>query len=391
MGLSRRAGNQQGVGRRQPPPCVDCNRSMDRPGNQEKRWVCDQITAVARSPLRLAARRTGLSGGDRLCVAEGRARPQSPVAPPSIPAPRSSLAWTLSLCFCSPSSKLGSLRTSPGTLRALLNLRHSRFETVRSRRRKSRTRAFRTLLGRPAGQRRQDALERRGARRIVAVAQNIQKSLDAFPFKRTGWTQVGGRMLAWLPNQRLRLGDPERERFGNRLFVGETAPGPFSLKLPVQIGRQPHGCLDRRTGAHTTPSPNLGMFLQKAIAGRRVNRVLPAGQPRSFRGRFRSSIRTNWNTGFQLFTRRQCQLQGLCSEFRTTDPGSRCSRRARRGRACRPESQAFPPDLRRRRPRPARSCKRRHKYNKIRLHFVNKSRHFGASLLANRLYLLYKV
>ena len=205
-------------------------------------------------------------------------------------------------------------------------------------------------------------------------------------------------MFAGPANERLRLRDPEREGLCNRLFIGETALGPFSLKLPVQIGRQPHGGFDRRTGAHTTPSPNLGMSLPQAIAGRRVHRVLPAGQPRFFRGRFRSSIRTNWNASFKLFTRRQCQLQGLCSEFRTTCRASlSCSRSvmvagpAHCGRTRRHESHAFPSALRRRQPRRIPSRERRHEYNKIKMHFVNKSIDFGALLLANRLYLLYKV
>jgi hypothetical protein len=133
----------------------------------------------------------------------------------------------------------------------------------------------------------------------------------------TGWPQVGRRILGRPPNQRLRMRDPECEGLGNRLFIGETALGPLSLKLPVQIGGQPHGCFDRRTGAHTTRSPNFGIVLQKAIARHRVNRVHPAGQPTSLRGHFCSSIRTNWNASCLFFIRRRGRLQGLCSEFRT--------------------------------------------------------------------------
>src|SRR5258708_21596238 len=79
----------------------------------------------------------------------------------------------------------------------------------------------------------------------------------------TGWTHVGGRIFGRSPNQRLRMCDPRGESLGDRLFIGEAAPGPLSLKLPVQISRQPHGCFDRRIGIHTTRSPNFGIVLQK--------------------------------------------------------------------------------------------------------------------------------
>jgi hypothetical protein len=178
--------------------------------------------------------------------------------------------------------------------------------------------------------------------------------------------------------------NPEGKGIGYRFFIGETAPGPFSLKLPVQIGRQPHGCFDRRTGAHTTRSPNFGIVLQKAIAGRRVNRVHPAGQPPSLRGRIL----------FQYQNKLECNLyvflpdgEASCKKF---VPNS--ERSAVRTRIAAPSRRGIPSrlvsatDLDRNRGRG-----KRPKFNTINMNLFDKCRHFSALLLANRWYLLYKV
>jgi len=193
------------------------------------------------------------------------------------------------------------------------------------------------------------------------------------------------------------MGDPESKSLGNRFFIGETALGPFSLELPVQIGRQSHCCFDRSAGAHTTRSPNFGIVLQKAIAGRRVNRVHPAGQPPSFRGHLCSSIRTDGNTIFRLFSRWSGQLQELCSEFRTNRRWNLgCSRSAL---AClkvcsslaRPGQPRSAVGIRHHLRRRVACFVKHYNFNKIRRYLYNKSGEFAVLLLANHLYLLYKV
>lgn len=118
-------------------------------------------------------------------------------------------------------------------------------------------------------------------------------------------------------NERLRVGDPRGERLGNRLLIGEAALGPLRLKLPVEISRQSHGCLDRRIGVHTTRSPNFGIFLQKGHRWPAREPCPSREQVQFFRGRLCSSIRTNWNLNIMFFNRTQSLMQGFCSEFGT--------------------------------------------------------------------------
>ena len=198
-------------------------------------------------------------------------------------------------------------------------------------------------------------------------------------------------------DHRLPMRDPGGKSLGNRLFIGETALGPLSLKLPVQIGGQPHGCFDRSAGAHTTRSPNFGIVLKKAIAGRRVNRVHPAGQPPTFRGHLCSSIRTDWNTIFRSFIRWPSQLQELCSEFRTNRRlNLACSRSAMacgkaRSRRTLPGEPRSVGGIRHHLRRRVQCFVKRYKFNKIRQYLYNKSGEFAVLLLANHVYLLYKV
>ena len=193
--------------------------------------------------------------------------------------------------------------------------------------------------------------------------------------------------------------DPEGERFGNRLFIGEAALGPLSLELPVQIGWQPDCCFDCRAGAHTTPLLKFGIFLRNANAERCASRVYPARWPAFFYGRLCSSIRTNGNSIFKSFIRSQSWMQEICSEFRTNrrlNSGCRVTSVSVRGRArdaqawclgstalllrvCSPDRCGAAPEG------------RRHKFNTIRLHLSIKSGTLAVLLLANRWYLLYKV
>jgi hypothetical protein len=193
--------------------------------------------------------------------------------------------------------------------------------------------------------------------------------------------------------------DPEGERLGNRLFIGEAAPGPLSLELPVQIGWQPNRCFKRRTGAHTTRLLKFGIFLQNANAGRRVSRFHPASRPSFLRERLCSSFRTTWNLSYSRFIRSQSWMQGVCSEFRTERRsnagcggifaqvrGPICDTRARS-----PERPALLPGV----CRPDRCVaapKTNHRQlNIIIMYFDNNSGDFAILLLANHWYLLYKV
>jgi len=190
--------------------------------------------------------------------------------------------------------------------------------------------------------------------------------------------------------------DPEGERFGNRLFIGEAALGPLPLELPVQISWQPNRCLEGRAGAHTTRVLNFGICLQDANAGRRVSRVHPPSQPSFLRERLCSNIRTAWNLSYRLFIKSQSWMQGICSEFgteRRSNPGcsvisapgraQRCNARAYRRAVlpgvCRPDRRAATPQTNHR------------KLNTITMYSNNKLSDFAVLLLANHRYLLYKV
>jgi hypothetical protein len=193
--------------------------------------------------------------------------------------------------------------------------------------------------------------------------------------------------------------DPEGERLGNGLFIGEAALSPLSLELPVQIRWQPHGCFDRGTGAHTTPLLKFGIFLRNANAERCASRVYPAPRPSFFCGCLCSSIRTKWNPSFMSFIRSQGWMQEICSEFRTNRRSNLgCSgtsvpvrRRARHAQAwClgRPAHllAVCSPDR-----RGASLERMRQKFSTISLYVAIKSGTFAVLLLANRWYLLYKV
>jgi hypothetical protein len=81
------------------------------------------------------------------------------------------------------------LCSSSGIFRALMKLRHSLLEFVRSRRGNASTILFGTLLPSPAGQRRENRLKRGGPGRIVPVSQNVEENLDTFSFMRAGGKQ----------------------------------------------------------------------------------------------------------------------------------------------------------------------------------------------------------
>jgi hypothetical protein len=70
-----------------------------------------------------------------------------------------------------------------------------------------------------------------------------------------------------------RMCDPASQSIRNRFFIGEPALGSLALKLPVEVGWQPHGCFDRVTGAHRNPSLDLRVFLRNANAGVRFSRA----------------------------------------------------------------------------------------------------------------------
>jgi hypothetical protein len=193
--------------------------------------------------------------------------------------------------------------------------------------------------------------------------------------------------------------DPQRERLGNRLFIGEAALGPLSLELPVQIGRQPNRCFKRRTGAHTTRLLKFGLCHQNANAGRRLSRIHPTGKPSLLRECLCSSFRTVTNLSYTRFIRSQSWMQGICSEFRT-ERRSKAGRRGIfpqvRGRLCdtrahSPERPALLPGFCRP-DRCAAAPETNHRQlNTIIMYSDNNYGDFAVLLLANHWYLLYKV
>jgi len=195
------------------------------------------------------------------------------------------------------------------------------------------------------------------------------------------------------PNERLRMRDPRGERLGNRFLIGEAALGPLRLKLPVQISGQSHGCFDRRTGVHTTRSPNFGIFLQKGHRWPAREPCPSPEQPPFFRGRLCSGIRTKRTMNIMFFSRTQSRMQGVCSEFgtklRSNQSGSGISGalrvRVRDGRSCRNAfaARVLGPSLR--------LIEIDGKFLKLRFNSAALIGDFAVLLLANRRYLLYKV
>ena len=251
---------------------------------------------------------------------------QPTLPPPSISAPASNRSWMLRL-FCSHSASRysSSFRTSSSIFRVLIKLLHSFFEIVRSRRGNVRTLLFGMLLPIPAGQRLKNRLKRRGAGRIVPVTKNVQENLDTFSLMWVGGKQVvaaGTCMFRHTRTGRLRMRNPEGKGFRDRLFVGEAALGSFSLKLPVQICRQPNSRFNSIPGAHKIRSSKLLIFLRLASPGACAVGSRVMAQPESPSRWICSNIRTDVFPYFMFFIKPARAMQEFCSEFRTEDFGA---------------------------------------------------------------------